>query len=125
MTVVLEGLEDFNLDTLKRVAWDREPVVLGAQALARMRTSRAQFLELLEREPNLKVYGVTTGYDDAAGTLVSPEERARMVTKPPEMLAAGIQVLHQVGPKNSAVVECALDHALPSGAVEERAVPAR
>ena len=88
MTVVLESLEDFNLATVKRVAWDGEPVAFGAQALARMRMARQQFLNLLEREPNLKVYGVTTGYDDAAGTLVGPEERARMVTKPPEMLAA-------------------------------------
>src|ERR1700680_4740700 len=90
MTVVLESLDDFNLETLKRVAWDGEPVAFGAQALARMRTARQQFLDLLEREPNLKVYGVTTGYDDAAGTLVGPEERARMITKPPEMLAAGV-----------------------------------
>jgi histidine ammonia-lyase len=90
MTVVLESLGDFNLETLQRVAWDGEPVAFGAQALARMRTAREQFLNLLEREPNLKIYGVTTGYDDAAGTLVGPEERARMVTKPPEMLAAGV-----------------------------------
>jgi histidine ammonia-lyase len=90
MTVVLEGLEDFNLDTVKRVAWDGEPVAFGSQALERMRTARRQFLDLLEREPDLKIYGVTTGYDDAAGTLVGPEERARMVTKPPEMLAAGV-----------------------------------
>jgi histidine ammonia-lyase len=90
MTVVLDSLNDFNLDTVSRVAWDGEPVAFGAQALARMRTARQQFLELLEREPNLKVYGVTTGYDDAAGTLVGLEERARMVTKAPEMLAAGV-----------------------------------
>jgi histidine ammonia-lyase len=90
MTVILDGLEDFNLETLERVAWNEEPVAFGAQALARMRAVREQFLGLLKQEPNLKVYGVTTGYDDAAGTLVSPEERALMVTKPSEMLAAGV-----------------------------------
>jgi histidine ammonia-lyase len=90
MTVLLESLNDFNLDTVKRVAWDGEPVVFGPQALARMRASRQEFLNLLEREPGLKIYGVTTGYDDAAGTLLNPEERARMVTKPLEMLAAGV-----------------------------------
>jgi histidine ammonia-lyase len=90
MTVVLESLEDFSLNTVKRVAWDREPVAFGAHALTRMRTAREQFLNLLEREPDLKIYGVTTGYDDAAGNLVSAPERARMVTKPPEMLAAGV-----------------------------------
>ena len=82
MTVVLESLTDFNLDTLKRVAWDGEPVAFGAQAIARMRTARQQFLDLVEREPNLHIYGVTTGFDDAAGTIVSPEDRARLATKP-------------------------------------------
>ena len=90
MTVVLESLTDFNLDTLKRVAWDGEPVAFGAQAIARMRTARQQFLDLVEREPNLHIYGVTTGFDDAAGTIVSPEDRARLATKPLEMLAAGV-----------------------------------
>jgi len=68
MTVILESLIDFNLDTLKRVAWDGETVAFGDRALARMTTAREQFLELLKREPDLKIYGVTTGYDDAAGT---------------------------------------------------------
>jgi histidine ammonia-lyase len=90
MTVVVENLEDFNLEAVKRVAWDGEPVVFGSEALARMRTARRQFLDLLEREPDLKIYGVTTGYDDAAGSLVGPEDRARMVTRPPEMLGAGV-----------------------------------
>ena len=90
MTVILESLDDFNLDTLKRVAWDGEPVAFGERALERMQTTRGQFLALLEREPNLHIYGVTTGYDDAAGTLVGPEERARLATRPLEMLAGGV-----------------------------------
>ena len=60
MTVILEGLDDFNLDTLQRVAWDGEQVAFGAQALGRMRAAREQFLNLLEFEPNLHIYGVTT-----------------------------------------------------------------
>jgi histidine ammonia-lyase len=90
MTVVLESVDDFNLETVRRVAWDGEPVAFGAQALARMRTARQQFLNLLEREPNLKIYGVTTGYNDAAGTIVSPEERKQLVMNPLELLAAGV-----------------------------------
>jgi histidine ammonia-lyase len=90
MTVVLEGLDDFNLDSVRRVAWDGEPVTFGEHALARMQTAREQFLLLLEREPNLKIYGVTTGYDDAAGTIVGQQERARLISRPLEMLAAGV-----------------------------------
>ena len=46
MTVILESLDDFNLATLKRVAWDREPVAFGAQALARMRTARGSIFSI-------------------------------------------------------------------------------
>jgi histidine ammonia-lyase len=90
MTVVLESVRDFSLDTVRRVAWEGEAVVFGVQALSRMRSAREQFLNLVEREPNLKIYGVTTGYDDAAGTIASAEERARLVKNPPEILAAGV-----------------------------------
>jgi histidine ammonia-lyase len=90
MTVVVEDLSDFNLGTLRRVAWDKEPVELGIRALERMRVARADFLALLEAEPNLHIYGVTTGYDDAASSIVGPEERSRLVNRPVGMLAAGV-----------------------------------
>ena len=90
MTVIVESLEDFNLDTLKRVAWEGEPVAFGSEALARMRAAREQFLDLLENEPDLHVYGVTTGFDDAAGTIVGPQERAHLATRPVDLLGAGV-----------------------------------
>jgi histidine ammonia-lyase len=81
MTVVLDTLDDFNLDNLKRVAWDGEPVSFGKRALERMRTARQNFLNLLEREPDTFIYGVTTGYSDAAGTIVHGEERERLARR--------------------------------------------
>ena len=33
MTVILDGLDDFTLETLERVAWDEEPVAFGARRL--------------------------------------------------------------------------------------------
>jgi histidine ammonia-lyase len=90
VTVVLESLEDFNLETLKRVAWDGEAVAFGERALARMREARQQFLQLLEREPALHIYGVTTGYGDAARTVVGPEERERLARSPARVLGAGV-----------------------------------
>lgn len=90
ITVVLNSLEDFNLETLRRVAWEGEPVGFGPRAVATMRTAREQFLGLLELEPDLYVYGVTTGYDDAAGRLVDRDARERLATKPVELLGAGV-----------------------------------
>ena len=97
MTVIVESLDDFNLDTLKRVAWDGEPVVFGSWALARMRTAREQFLGLLDNEPDLHVYGVTTGFDDAAGTIVGPQERAYLATRPVDLLGAGVGGCYRSG----------------------------
>lgn len=90
MAVVLESSDDFTLETLRRVAWDGEPVTLGEQALERMRAARAGFLDLLEREPGLHVYGVTTGFGDAARRVLSGEERARLACAPTQLLAAGV-----------------------------------
>jgi histidine ammonia-lyase len=78
VTVVLDRLEDFSLENLRRVAWEGEAAAFGPGALERMRTARADFLRLLELEPDTPVYGVTTGFGDASGTLVDPSERERL-----------------------------------------------
>jgi histidine ammonia-lyase len=90
VTVVLESIDDFNLESLRRVAWDGEPVAFGDNALARMRKAREDFLSLLEREPDLHIYGVTTGYGDAARTVVGPEERERLARNPIVVIGAGV-----------------------------------
>ena len=82
MTVTLNDLSDFTLGTLRRVAWDAEPVVLGPAALERIERRRAQFLTMVEKAPENRIYGVTTGFGDKAKTLLSPEERAKQATSP-------------------------------------------
>jgi histidine ammonia-lyase len=90
MTVVLETLDDFNLETLKRVAWEGEPVSFGEQAVVRIQAARTNFLNLLEREPNIHIYGVTTGYSDAAGTIVHGEERVRLAQRRAGVAGVGV-----------------------------------
>jgi histidine ammonia-lyase len=90
VTVVLDTLDDFGLENLRRVAWDGEPVVFGDGASARMRTAREQFLRLLELEPETPIYGVTTGFGDAAGTLVDPAERERLAQRPAPFVGIGV-----------------------------------
>jgi histidine ammonia-lyase len=90
MTVVVDTLADFSLENLRRVAWDGEPVAFGDGALARMRAAREQFLRLVELEPETPIYGVTTGFGDAAGTLVDPAERERLAQRPAPFVGIGV-----------------------------------
>jgi histidine ammonia-lyase len=90
VTVVLDTLADFSLENLRRVAWDGEPVAFGDGARARMRTAREQFLRFLELEPETPIYGVTTGFGDAAGTLVDPAEGERLAQRPAPFTGIGV-----------------------------------
>lgn len=90
MTMVLDGLEDFTLATLKRVAWQGEAVAFGPQADALMRRRRAEFLALVEASPDTPIYGVTSGFGDRAAVMLTPEERERQATMPPLLQGAGV-----------------------------------
>ncbi len=68
MTVVLETRADITLDALRRVAWEGEGVALAEAARARMAESRRDFLALVESDPDLVIYGVTTGPGHMVGT---------------------------------------------------------
>ena len=50
-----------------RVAWDGEGVELGAQALAAMARGRERLERILEHDPEVTIYGVTTGPGQLAG----------------------------------------------------------
>lgn len=77
MTVVLETRADITLDALRRVAWEGEGVALAEAARERMAESRRDFLALVESDPDLVIYGVTTGPGHRVSTKLSPEERDR------------------------------------------------
>ena len=61
MTVLLTTRRDINLDTAYRVAWRGEPVRIADSALERIASCRASFLDLIEKDPNVVIYGVTHG----------------------------------------------------------------
>jgi len=83
MTVVLETRADITLDAYRRVAWEGEGVTIAAAARARMAESRRNFLALLESDPEIVVYGVTTGPGHTVSKRLSPEERLRQARRPP------------------------------------------
>lgn len=89
MTVEINDLSDFTLQNLKRVAWQAEPVRLGARATARIAKARAEFLQMIEKQPDRPVYGVTTGFGDRARVLLSPQEREAQARVPAWLAGTG------------------------------------
>ncbi len=77
MTVVLTNRADINLETLRRVAWQGEAVRLSDTALQVIAACRRSFLQLIEKDPNLVIYGVTTAMGELASRRLGPDERAR------------------------------------------------
>ena len=77
MTVLLETRADLTLEAARRVAWDGEGVRLGAKALSAMRQGRHRLECILKHDPEITIYGVTTGVGQLARKKLSPEERER------------------------------------------------
>lgn len=77
MTVVLGRRADITLDAVHRVAWRGEDVRIAPDALQRITECRAAFLRLIETDPDLVIYGVTTAMGELADRRLRPEERDR------------------------------------------------
>jgi histidine ammonia-lyase len=77
LTVTVNTRSDINLAALYRVAWQREDVRIGDAALARIASSRASFLELIDKDPSVVIYGVTTAMGERASQRLAPAERDR------------------------------------------------
>ncbi|MGH3062473.1 MAG: aromatic amino acid lyase, partial [Gaiellaceae bacterium] len=73
--IVLERRADIDLDAFLRVSWRGEAVRIGPAALDRMGKCRRSFLQLIESDPAITVYGVTSGYGDRAAIRLSDRER--------------------------------------------------
>jgi len=83
MTLVLESRRDITMETFRRVAWRGEAVRLHERALDTIDRARRAFLALLESDPDLVVYGVTSGYGQMAHLRYTPEERKQHARRPP------------------------------------------
>ncbi len=83
MTFELKSRRDLGLDAVHRVAWRGEGVRFHPDAVATMTRARGAFLDLLESDPELVVYGVTSGYGQMAHLRFTPEERRDHARMPP------------------------------------------
>ena len=77
MTVHLDTRKDITLDAVYRSAWRGESVRLSDKALERIAACRRSFLELIDRDPNVVIYGVTTAMGEFASLRLTREQRDR------------------------------------------------
>ena len=77
MTVLVETRADLTLEAAWRVAWGGEGVELGARALAAIQQGRQRLERILDHDPEVTIYGVTSGVGHQARKRLSPEERER------------------------------------------------
>lgn len=82
MTVTLRQRGDIGIDSFERVAWRGEDVRLDDTAVAAIARAREGFMALLESEPDIVVYGVTSGYGQNAYQRFTPEARKAHARKP-------------------------------------------
>jgi histidine ammonia-lyase len=82
MTVVLTKRADIHLDAFRRVAWQDEGVEFSQEALDRMAESRKAFLALIESDPDVVVYGTTSGGGERARFRLTREEMEEQGRRP-------------------------------------------
>ena len=88
MTVRVDTRADLTLETARRVAWDGEGVELGARALAAMARGRDRLQRILDHDPAVTIYGVTTGPGQLASKTLTPAQREQWAGTSPVGAAA-------------------------------------
>jgi histidine ammonia-lyase len=77
MTVVLTKRSEITLEAVHRVAWQGQAVRISDAALERIAECRAAFLQLIEKDPEVIIYGVTTAMGENASHRLRIEDRER------------------------------------------------
>ena len=98
MPLSLSSRADFTLANFQRVAWQGDSAGFAKSALRRMEQTRRQFLALLDSDPEITIYGVTSGYGQMASKRLSPAERKKHARTPPHgsLVAFGIALPERV-----------------------------
>ena len=87
MTVLVETRADLTLEAARRVAWEGEGVELGGRALTALAQGRERLERILAHDPDVTIYGVTTGPGQLAGKTLTPEQRERWAARSPARIA--------------------------------------
>lgn len=87
MMLDLDRRADLTLDLYARVAWGGAGIRFSDGAMARMQKARADFMRLIE-DPDLVIYGVTSGYGQHAKIRFEGEARLKHARTPPHPCTA-------------------------------------
>jgi len=79
---------EIDLEAFRRVAWEREAVTVGETAMTAMAAARKSFIELIDSDEDIVIYGVTTGYGHMASKRLNKEERKLQAKRPPVAAAS-------------------------------------
>ncbi|MBX2883257.1 MAG: aromatic amino acid lyase [Granulosicoccus sp.] len=88
MPITISCRGDFTLPHYFAVAWQGAGVVISSEARDTVERSREAFLRLLDN-PEVSVYGVTSGYGQMAAVRLDPEQRQHHAAQPPFASMAG------------------------------------
>jgi histidine ammonia-lyase len=88
MQLEINRRADLSLDLYHRVAWHGQRIRLGTEALRCMADSRQEFMRLIDNDPNVVIYGVTSGYGQFASMRLEGEARRKHARKPPRATVA-------------------------------------
>ena len=75
MVFVIDRRHDITLEAARRVGWHAESVSLSDRSVMTMTAARARFMDILESDPEVTIYGVTTGMGQQAKRKLTPGER--------------------------------------------------
>jgi histidine ammonia-lyase len=75
MVFVIDSRHDITLEAARRVGWHAESVSLTDRSVTAMAAARARFMDILENDPEVTIYGVTTGMGQLAKRKLTPDER--------------------------------------------------
>lgn len=88
MQIEINHRAELTLDLYHRVAWQGHGVHFGAAARQYMEESRRDFMRLIDGDPNITIYGVTSGYGQQASLRLHGEARRQHARKPPRSTVA-------------------------------------
>jgi histidine ammonia-lyase len=81
MSFTINKRADLTLEAFRRVAWGNESVTLSSALLQKLQIARDDFLELID-QPNITIYGVTTGYGQRAKVRLDKKDRLAQAATP-------------------------------------------
>jgi histidine ammonia-lyase len=88
MLLELNSRTEITLDLYQQVAWRGHGVRFGSPAVQRMTECRNEFLDLLDKDPSVTIYGVTTGYGHHANLRLEGDARRVHARMPPRACVA-------------------------------------